>query len=70
LLLFAIINPWLKGDDYKSSPAVAKFWAYPKEQGLHDEQFFRHRLIPKECCFEIVFGLQPILFDIFIGKQP
>ena len=34
MMLIGIINPWLKGDDCKSSPTVAKLWAYPKKQGL------------------------------------
>jgi hypothetical protein len=31
-MLFGIINPWLKSDDYKSSPATANSKAYPKQQ--------------------------------------
>ena len=48
-------------------PSGCKFLGIFSGAGLHNEQFFRHRLIPKQCYFDIVFGLHPILFDIFIG---
>ena len=45
-MFFGIINPRLKGDDYKSSPATANFWPYLKELGKRFSIFIASVTLP------------------------